>query len=188
VHDKYYYGKNKVDWSEDLAAGDEDSDTQIEDVKLERRYSAKTTTTINLFDERLIPYDLIIAILEKLCFQDATNTQYAKAILIFMPGLGEIRRMADMLAEHPQFGVDDDFRVYPLHSTISSDNQAAVFEVPPPGIRKIVIGKLEAVVSCSRLSLLSATNIAETGITIPDVTCVIDTGKHREMRYATPVI
>jgi len=28
-----------------------------------------------------------------------------------------------------------------------------------------------------------ATNIAETGITIPDITCVIDTGKHREMRY-----
>jgi hypothetical protein len=28
-----------------------------------------------------------------------------------------------------------------------------------------------------------ATNIAETGITIPDITCVIDTGKYREMRF-----
>lgn len=28
-----------------------------------------------------------------------------------------------------------------------------------------------------------ATNIAETGVTIPDITCVIDSGKHREMRY-----
>ena len=28
-----------------------------------------------------------------------------------------------------------------------------------------------------------ATNIAETGITIPDITCVIDSGKHREMRF-----
>lgn len=28
-----------------------------------------------------------------------------------------------------------------------------------------------------------ATNVAETGITIPDVTCVIDSGKHREMRF-----
>ena len=36
-----------------------------------------------------------------------------------------------------------------------------------PGVRKIVI----------------ATNFAETGITIPDITCVIDSGKHREMRY-----
>lgn len=31
--------------------------------------------------------------------------------------------------------------------------------------------------------LIAATNIAETGVTIPDITCVIDTGKHREMRY-----
>ena len=28
-----------------------------------------------------------------------------------------------------------------------------------------------------------ATNVAETGITIPDITCVIDSGKHREMRF-----
>lgn len=28
-----------------------------------------------------------------------------------------------------------------------------------------------------------STNIAETGVTIPDVTCCIDSGKHKEMRY-----
>lgn len=33
------------------------------------------------------------------------------------------------------------------------------------------------------LKLYPATNIAETGITIPDITCVIDSGKHREMRF-----
>ena len=30
---------------------------------------------------------------------------------------------------------------------------------------------------------MEATNIAETGITIPDITCVIDSGKQREMRF-----
>lgn len=29
----------------------------------------------------------------------------------------------------------------------------------------------------------SRSNIAETGVTIPDITAVIDTGKHREMRF-----
>jgi glycosidase len=34
----------------------------------------------------------------------------------------------------------------------------------------------------------AATNIAETGITIPDITCVIDSGKHREMRFVFDVV
>ena len=54
-----------------------------------------------------------------------------------------------------------------LHSILSSADQQSVFNVPPPGVRKIVI----------------ATNIAETGITIPDVVFVIDAGKVKENRY-----
>jgi ATP-dependent RNA helicase DHX29 len=49
--------------------------------------------------------------------------------------------MNDILAEHPLFGVGADFRVYPLHSTLSSENQGAVFDIPPSGMRKIVIGR-----------------------------------------------
>ncbi|KAF5375077.1 hypothetical protein D9758_000153 [Tetrapyrgos nigripes] len=169
LHDKFYKGKNRQDWSEELTAGDgddEDDEVRAENVKLEKRYSSSTATTINLFDERLIPYDLIIRLLEKICFEDTSFASYSSAILIFMPGMGEIRRMNDMLTEHALFGTDE-FKIYPLHSTLSSENQSAVFDVPPAGIRKIVI----------------ATNIAETGITIPDITCVIDSGKHREMRF-----
>ncbi|KAJ3571585.1 hypothetical protein NP233_g3653 [Leucocoprinus birnbaumii] len=169
VHDKFYRKKKQADWTEETAAADdEDEDEQnTSDIKLEKRYSAETVATLNLFDERFIPYELIVRILEKLCFEDPKYLSYSTAILIFVPGIGEIRRIHDMLNEHRDFGSEDMFRIYPLHSTLSSENQSSVFEIPPPGIRKIVI----------------ATDIAETGITIPDITCVIDTGKHREMRF-----
>ncbi|KAK5020240.1 ATP-dependent RNA helicase dhx29, partial [Cryomyces antarcticus] len=52
-----------------------------------------------------------------------------------------------MLHGHPSFS--QGWLVYPLHSTIASEDQQQAFLVPPPGVRKIVI----------------ATNIAETGIT-----------------------
>ncbi|KAI9057120.1 P-loop containing nucleoside triphosphate hydrolase protein [Trametes sanguinea] len=167
--DKFNRNKARLEWTEDTAAGEDDDDDagQQENVTLEKRYSPDTISTVNLLDERLIPYDLIVRLLEKICFEDPDYVGYSSAILVFMPGMGEIRRLNDILTEHRSFGAEDRFRIYPLHSTISSDQQGAVFDIPPPGVRKIVI----------------ATNIAETGITIPDITCVIDTGKHREMRF-----
>ncbi|KAG6820381.1 hypothetical protein H0H93_001352 [Arthromyces matolae] len=161
-------GKVRVDWTEEFPTGDDDDDEAApETVRLEKRYSSETAATINLYDERLIPYDLILRLLERICFEDPANVSFSAAILIFMPGLAEIRRLNDILTEHPSFGDSSLFKLFPLHSTLSSENQSAVFELPPEGVRKIVI----------------ATNIAETGITIPDITCVIDTGKHREMRF-----
>ena len=95
---------------------------------------------MNLLDERFIPYELIIRLLDLVCFDDPSLTHMSSAFLVFMPGLGEIRRLNDILLEHPRYG-GDEFQIYPLHSTISSENQAAVFEIPPPGVRKIVIGQ-----------------------------------------------
>ncbi|KAL7421927.1 hypothetical protein Q5752_003699 [Cryptotrichosporon argae] len=130
------------------------------------KYSAGTVSTVNLLDSRQIPYDLVVRLLERICFDDPQLVPYSAATLVFMPGLAEIRKLNDLFAAHERFGARD-FVVYPLHSSVSSEGQSAVFERPPQGVRKIVI----------------STNIAETGVTIPDITCVIDSGKHREMRY-----
>jgi ATP-dependent RNA helicase DHX29 len=99
-------------------------------------------------------------------------------------GLGEIRRLNDTLLEHPMFGDPSRFRVLPLHSTVSSEGQGAVFDIPAPGTRKIVIATNIAetgTVPCIRMRMSLSDQCI--GITIPDITCVIDTGKHREMRY-----
>lgn len=146
ANDKFYRGKNRAEWSEEMPSRDDEDDDEStansisEGVKLEKRYSPNTVSTLNTIDERLIPYDLIIRMLEKMCFEDPSYFAMSAAILVFLPGLGEIRRLHDMLSDHPRFGCDD-FKLYPLHSTLSSENQGAVFDVPPHGVRKIVICK-----------------------------------------------
>lgn len=162
------YGKSKGS-SVDLQEEDEEDDIHDRKAgstsKLDLHgYSARTIDTLSQFDEYRIDFDLVTRLLETIA-RAASYTEYSKAILVFLPGIAEIRRMNDMLAGHPVFS--HGWFIYPLHSTIATDEQEKAFLVPPKGIRKIVL----------------ATNIAETGITIPDVTCVIDTGKHKEMRF-----
>uniref|UniRef100_A0A8C5TE28 ATP-dependent RNA helicase DHX29 n=1 Tax=Malurus cyaneus samueli TaxID=2593467 RepID=A0A8C5TE28_9PASS len=87
------------------------------------------------------------------------------AVLIFLPGLAHIQQLYDLISTDRRFNLRD--RLIALHSVLSTQDQAAAFTLPPLGIRKIVL----------------ATNIAETGITIPDVVFVIDTGRTKENRY-----
>lgn len=143
VNDKFHRNAKKVEWSEELARNEDDDDDEPSangSLQLQsQRYSPSTVSTMNILDERFIPYDLIVELLEKAC-SDPNVMHMTTAFLVFMPGLGEIRRLNDMLTEHPYFG-SDDFRIFPLHSMISSENQAAVFDLLPPGVRKIVIGE-----------------------------------------------
>lgn len=127
-------------------------------------YSPRTRSVLAQMDEYQIDNDLIMQLLVHISTAPDLSV-YSKAVLIFLPGIAEIRTLNDMILGDPRF--TKSWLVYPLHSTIATEDQEAAFLVPPNGLRKIVL----------------ATNIAETGITIPDVTCVIDTGKHREMRF-----
>ena len=142
-NDKFHKGKKNIDWSEEPSPDDDDEDSSgpaTGTPTLEKRYSQRTKTTISLYDERMLPYELIVKLLEYICFQGPYQAMSA-AILIFMPGLGEIRRLNDILTDHPNFGSEHEFIIHPLHSTTSSDQQGAVFNIPPQGTRKIVIGE-----------------------------------------------
>ncbi|KAI1372610.1 P-loop containing nucleoside triphosphate hydrolase protein [Hypoxylon crocopeplum] len=141
-----------------------DSNSTTAAAKELRLYSARTRNTLSQFDEYQIDFDLIVRLVGQVAV-DPTYVDYSKAILVFLPGIAEIRTLNDSLLGEPFF--QRGWEIFPLHSTIATEDQERAFLVPPDGVRKIVL----------------ATNIAETGITIPDVTCVIDTGKHREMRF-----
>ncbi|KAI2640033.1 helicase associated domain-containing protein [Xylaria nigripes] len=153
-----------TDLDDDLMEDENDPLSTQNAAKDLRQYSVKTRSTLAQIDEYQIEYDLIVQLIGRIAV-DPTYINYSKAILVFLPGIAEIRTLNDMLSGDPFF--QRNWEVYPLHSTIATEEQERAFLVPPDGVRKIVL----------------ATNIAETGITIPDVTCVIDTGKHREMRF-----
>ena len=83
-------------------------------------------------------------------------------ILCFLPGEGEIKRVAARFAE--EGGIDA--AVLPLYGALPAAEQDAVFL--PSAKRKVIL----------------ATSIAETSLTIPGIGCVIDSGLMRASRFS----
>jgi ATP-dependent helicase HrpB len=84
------------------------------------------------------------------------------ALLCFLPGAPEIRRAIDRLSQVPAMaGVP----VLPLHGGLDADAQDDALR--PSGGRRVIL----------------ATNIAETTLTVPDVSIVVDSGLVKVARY-----
>lgn len=90
------------------------------------------------------------------------------AILIFLPGTAEIDRLVRMLRTSTLFPSFLKVEVLPLHASLSTEEQKRVF-ADVGDRRKIVV----------------ATNVAETSITLPDVTIVIDSCLAKQVGYDT---
>ncbi|XP_068731445.1 putative ATP-dependent RNA helicase DHX57 [Montipora capricornis] len=131
-------------------------------------YSKSTILSLVAMDHEKINYDLLVTILEWIV---AGEHEYPKtgAILVFLPGMGEIITLLEELQNNRTFSPksSDRFRIFPLHSMLTSEEQSLVFEKQKEGVRKIVL----------------STNIAETSVTIDDVVFVIDCGRMKENRY-----
>jgi len=83
-------------------------------------------------------------------------------ILCFLPGAAEIRRaMAELDGPARAAGVD----LIPLHGSLDAAEQDRALASAPG--RRIIV----------------STNIAETSVTVPGVTAVVDTGLHKVARY-----
>ncbi len=81
------------------------------------------------------------------------------SVLVFLPGVGEIRRVAEALKTN----VPSDVILAPLYGDLSPADQDQAIRPAADGKRKIVL----------------ATSIAETSLTIDGVTIVIDSGRAR---------
>ncbi|KAL7380920.1 hypothetical protein ABVT39_025994 [Epinephelus coioides] len=110
-------------------------------------------------------YNLAISLIQSFDEMEGNNSIITKteggmsssergSVLVFLPGLHEINYMQEALAKlfHKRL------QVYPLHSTVTLEEQNGVFLCPVPGYRKVIL----------------STNIAESSVTVPDVKYVID--------------
>ncbi|XP_026870115.2 putative ATP-dependent RNA helicase DHX57 isoform X1 [Electrophorus electricus] len=152
------------------AVKDSIPDQQLSVQELTVRYpscSKSVVKTLAGMDLDKINMDLLESLLEWIV--DGDHNYPPGAVLVFLPGLAEIKQLYEQLQSNRMFNNRTAKRcvVYPLHSSLSSDEQQAVFTHPPAGVTKIII----------------STNIAETSVTIDDVVYVIDSGKMKEKRY-----
>jgi ATP-dependent RNA helicase DHX29 len=101
--------------------------------KLYPKHSKDTINSLSIADETIINYALLAELLEHICL----NTEEG-AILVFMSGMMEIQKAVEELYKK-QFFKSSQVVIYPLHSSLSTAEQTAIFEVPQKGVRKIVI-------------------------------------------------
>lgn len=87
------------------------------------------------------------------------------SLLAFLPGMGEIRRVEELLRE--KLTGRDEITIAPLYGDLSKQQQDAAIAPSRPGKRKIVL----------------ATNVAETSLTIEGIRMVVDSGLMRESRF-----
>ena len=77
-------------------------------------YSKKTRSVLASFDEYQIAYDLVIGLLETISTSKSYSI-YSKAVLVFLPGIAEIRRLQAMILGNPQFGTGWLYLRFALH-------------------------------------------------------------------------
>merc|ERR1719491_1586261 len=113
-----------------------------------------------------IDYELVVTILHEIDRSERgawhflperrdTRTEIGKegAVLIFMPGAGEIEQMMETIKEQ---GMPEHWWVIPLHGALPAEEQQDAFKTVLPD------GKTWKIIVC--------TNVAETSVTVPDVT------------------
>ncbi len=82
-------------------------------------------------------------------------------VLVFLPGVGEIRRTVDQLRGTV------DAEIHPLYGALGAAEQDAALQASPTGRQRVVV----------------ATDVAETSLTVDGITAVVDAGLARRPRY-----
>ncbi len=99
--------------------------------------------------------------------EEALREQHGD-LLVFLPGMAEIRAAERRLHAWLSQANSGGTRIYPLHGSLSPEEQDRALSPAKPGERKIVL----------------ATSVAETSLTVEGITAVIDSGLSRVSRFS----
>ncbi|TDL28076.1 P-loop containing nucleoside triphosphate hydrolase protein [Rickenella mellea] len=137
------------------------SDAIVSDHDAIIQSSQHLTTLTRLSTSNNMDPQLVASVVNLIISRAKEKSDYG-AILVFVPGVREIGQCIDLIEASlpPRTAV-----ILPLHSNLSSEEQSRVFH-------KVFSWKI-----------VVSTNVAETSITIDDVTYVVDSGKVRENQY-----
>src|SRR5690606_5081598 len=103
----------------------------------------------------LRPAERLAALVPK-AIRQALTQEPEGDVLVFLPGMGEMRRIGQLLEEK----LPENIRLHLLHGDLNLALQMAAIRPAPAGQRKVVL----------------TTSIAETSLTIEDVKIVVDGG------------
>lgn len=121
-------------------------------------YSPSTIQALRALPEQKIPLDLTKDLLSALV-TEGTVSPDTGSVLVFLPSWSLMSILAKLVEADEV--LSKSCKVIMLHSQVPKEAQMDAFHPAPEGLAKVIL----------------ATNIAESSITIDDVTCVIDSCK-----------
>jgi len=113
-------------------------------------------------DSSDIDYDMLSVLVRHLVRTKDSNDD--GSILVFLPGAPEINKAKDAIFKISR---GERIAILPLHGGLQPREQKRVFDPSDYGTTKVIL----------------STNVAETSITIPDCTIVIDTAREKQSSY-----
>lgn len=129
-----------------------------DDLKAQGLDDPSITAIHNVVRADRVDFQLIASVVDYI----VSTADKRGGILIFLPGVQEIRQCIDMMRSYLAGKQAD---ILPLHGNLSNDEQRLVFA------------------QTLNWKIIVATNVAETSITINDIFYVVDSGKVKENQY-----
>jgi len=156
-----YMPPRKKGQSKSNSSGDATADT--EDVNKREVNGVPIGDLVARVDESTVDYRLVSSLVKHIII-NAKEKDDDGSILVFLPGAPEINKAIETVAREMS-GVPLD--LLPLHGGLQPREQAKVFKPAGKGRHKVIF----------------STNIAETSVTIPDCTSVIDCAREKQSSF-----